>query len=413
MIGIAVARLIVAHHQHDVAQPRLLRQVPVGDRDGGRRDILQPPGIDFREIMGVTGNRFLLKIADKAMRGFGKQQIQKEIKIIEHRLGRHDQNTFHRGRPRNLNERHQVHPFILCFVEQLPDPARVVTNLAQRFEMLQQPANHPRHGGDGYRMATELDPTAGRVWTALGNLLQYQVERYEDAVAAYRKAVEHGGTIQDWLALGNALLDRLGRTDEAMDAYRHAITVKPVNRYDWSALGYLQFYLFNQRTEAIDAYKQALCLAPEDLAIRSNILALHILDPEYRSVTDNEFETVVSEHPTSGVALLEALRAIVRENFGEASSAFQQALVSNDPEVFNTYRGFFVLFLRLVALQNYGDKLLRFLEEQGLSERYWPIYAGDCRPMPGWRRQIGRRFRLLLSAYLLARIPALRIGAAR
>ena len=140
-------------------------------------------------------------------------------------------------------------------------------------------------------------------------------------------------------------------------------------------MGYLQFYLFDQRTEAIDAYKQALCLAPEDLAIRSNILALHILDPEYRSVTDNEFETVVSEHPASGVALLEALRAIVRENFGEASSAFQRALVSNDPEVFNTYRGFFVLFLRLVALQNYGDKLLRFLEEQGLSERYWPIYA--------------------------------------
>ena len=43
--------------------------------------------------------------------------------------------------------------------------------------------------------------------------------------------------------------------------------------------------------------------------------------------------------------------------------------------IMEDYHGFVLLFLRLTAERGYGDKLIETFNEQGLSERFWPLHA--------------------------------------
>jgi len=64
------------------------------------------------------------------MRRLRREQVEEEIEIVENRLRDHDQTAFEQARLGDLNECHQVHAFILCFVEQFLDPALIVAHPA-------------------------------------------------------------------------------------------------------------------------------------------------------------------------------------------------------------------------------------------------------------------------------------------
>ena len=81
------------------------------------------------------------------------------------------------------------------------------------------------------------------------------------------------------------------------------------------------------------------------------------------------------QHPPHGAALLQALRALSRDNFGAAAQAFEAALGSDQSDVLDVYLGFLVLLLRQAASAGYGDKLLARMDDTGLSDRYWPLRA--------------------------------------
>ncbi|MCH7973337.1 MAG: AAA family ATPase [Bacteroidetes bacterium] len=76
--------------------------------------------------------------------------FEEEIKIVEDGLRDHDQNAFCCCRARYFNERHQVHSLIFRFVKQLFDPALIVSNMPQCFEVLKQTTNHPGHRRNGF-----------------------------------------------------------------------------------------------------------------------------------------------------------------------------------------------------------------------------------------------------------------------
>ncbi len=74
-----------------------------------------------------------------------------------------------------------------------------------------------------YRQAVELKPDSGNAWFALGNALK-QKKDYVEAEKAYRQAVrfmtqKHSG----YLNLGNLYYNNLGRLDDAIAAYRSAV----------------------------------------------------------------------------------------------------------------------------------------------------------------------------------------------
>lgn len=127
--------------------------------------------------------------------------------------------------------------------------------------------------------------------------------------------------------------------------------------------------------EAEAAFQMALSLEPEDLAGLSNLLALHLIQPSRHAEAEAAFEDIVSRHPPHGAGLLSAIRALARDNFGDASDLLKVVFSSDVRSVFDDYQGFVLLILRLAARRGMGDKLLAWLDDQGLSDRYWPLRA--------------------------------------
>jgi len=290
------------------------------------------------------------------------------------------------------------------------DPQRAATPWRVLGILLQQKLDRPEEAEAAYRKSIELEPNQTEAWVGLGILLEEEFEKYEDAEKAYRQAIkidpkkpaawarlgvllqlylechdegmdacrtaaELDDTVAGWNSLADFLLALPGHGGDAMDAYRRAINVMPESGREWALRGYLLFYLFDRRKDAAHDFQKALDLDPTNLASRTNLLALHLLESKGNARVNEEFRAVVNELPESGAALLKGICEISRDNFKKASCSFLRSLSTEDPDVFGRYRGFFVLFLRLTASRNLGEDLLQIFDKEGLSERYWPVYA--------------------------------------
>jgi TPR repeat protein len=89
------------------------------------------------------------------------------------------------------------------------------------------------------------------VWYDLG-LAYVHLEKYDDAVAAYHRAVTlKPGYLEAWLGLGLAYV-RLAKYDDAVTAFRQAITLKPDYAAAWAILGDT-YGQQGKRKEALDA----------------------------------------------------------------------------------------------------------------------------------------------------------------
>jgi hypothetical protein len=135
----------------------------------------------------------------------------------------------------------------------------------------------------------------------------------------------------------------------------------------------LLLYFLDKQDEAESAYLEALSLAPEDLVAQSNLLAFHLLQPNRRSETDVEFESIIPKHSSQGAGMLRAIRAMAADNFGEAAESFKDALEDGHADILDVYQGFVLLLLRLIAARGYGDKLLNWLDDKGITDHYWPL----------------------------------------
>jgi tetratricopeptide (TPR) repeat protein len=113
-----------------------------------------------------------------------------------------------------------------------------------------------------YRRAIELDPNEGAPHNGLGNVYR-DLGRSEEAIAAYRRAIEldpeeaiyHNN-------LGN-VYSELGRSEEAIAAYRRAIELDPEEAVYHNNLGIVYSDL-GRSEEAIAAYRRAIELDPDD-----------------------------------------------------------------------------------------------------------------------------------------------------
>jgi Tfp pilus assembly protein PilF len=87
-----------------------------------------------------------------------------------------------------------------------------------------------------YEKALEIDPKYHIAWYGLGNALR-DLGCYSEAIAAYEKALEIDPKFHiAWYGLGNALID-LGRNTEAIAAYEKALEIDPKFHEAWNGLG--------------------------------------------------------------------------------------------------------------------------------------------------------------------------------
>ena len=143
--------LVRSYGDHNVAQPRIRRHLPVGYRDLGSGPIVDAPRIYLSEELRVGDHRLLLEVTDRAVGRSRCEKVEDEVEVPEHALCEKDKKALECIWLEQRNERHQVHAFIFGLVDQFPDPAIIVTHPAQRFQMLHHAANHAGHACDGFQ----------------------------------------------------------------------------------------------------------------------------------------------------------------------------------------------------------------------------------------------------------------------
>ena len=148
----------------------------------------------------------------------------------------------------------------------------------------------------------EIDPNDAIIWSQLGRLLHYELQRYQEAEVAYRKAIEiDPKSVFAWGSLGFLLHDHLQRHQEAEEAYRKVIEIDPNDAIIWSNLGRLLHYELQRYKEAGKAYRKAIEIDPSDAWAWGNLgFVLRVLqryeeaEAAYRKAIDIDSKLVLA-----------------------------------------------------------------------------------------------------------------------
>ena len=84
------------------------------------------------------------------MRNTRSEEIEEKVEVIKDKLDGHDQKAFKPAGLGDVDERHQVHPFIVGFFDQSLNPVLIIADVTDRPEVLQQTANHTGYGGNSF-----------------------------------------------------------------------------------------------------------------------------------------------------------------------------------------------------------------------------------------------------------------------
>ena len=153
----------------------------------------------------------------------------------------------------------------------------------------------------------------GDVWVAL--------ERWEEAVVAYRRAIEaKPDAVSSYLQLGPVLM-KLKRWTEVVAAYEHLIALDPTRVQAYDNLGRALSQL-NRRREAVVAYERAAELEPDNVSACSNFAQALVKVGRWQAAASAYQRAIRLDHDGSAWhhGLGDALLKLGR--FDEAAAAF-------------------------------------------------------------------------------------------
>ncbi|NMB85951.1 MAG: tetratricopeptide repeat protein [Methanothrix sp.] len=148
----------------------------------------------------------------------------------------------------------------------------LIANMADVFE--DKNASMYEDSVKEFEKAIQLDPKNMDAWNWKGMVLDSRLNRSEEALLAYEKVIEIGGTdardnillANAWSAKGGALA-KLGRNNESAAAFDRAIELNPQNA---ASIWYLKARSFNSSgmyDEAVKAYDKAIELSKVNLTV--------------------------------------------------------------------------------------------------------------------------------------------------
>ncbi|MGB3492016.1 MAG: tetratricopeptide repeat protein [Elainellaceae cyanobacterium] len=148
---------------------------------------------------------------------------------------------------------------VRALVRHLRRPADVWVNSLDLLGWLMLRLRQPSAALKCYRQAVRLDPQAhGGVWTNLGSTL-YQLQRYEEAIAAFEQGLAvdphysdpgfNQGSHQLWLGRGLSLM-QLHRDEEALNSFQRALEMQP-DFFDAASMKVCALQRLKQTEEAL------------------------------------------------------------------------------------------------------------------------------------------------------------------
>jgi tetratricopeptide (TPR) repeat protein len=130
-----------------------------------------------------------------------------------------------------------------------------------QWDLKAQAANNPKEKEDIYLQAIAALPQSHQILNNLACWL-VEVERYDDAITAYQKAVEIKPDFYEaWYNMGISYKNK-GEDDNAINAYRKAVEIKPDKHEAWNNMGNL-YKNKDEHENAIAAYRKAVEIKPD------------------------------------------------------------------------------------------------------------------------------------------------------
>lgn len=94
VVAVPVPGLVFANDQNDITQSGVGRHVPVFAGDLRGRWVGMAALVDVGQVVCIAGYGLLLEIANDAVCGLRRKQIEEEVEIVEYGLSQHDHDPF-------------------------------------------------------------------------------------------------------------------------------------------------------------------------------------------------------------------------------------------------------------------------------------------------------------------------------
>mmetsp|Transcript_5207 Transcript_5207/g.14012 ORF Transcript_5207/g.14012 Transcript_5207/m.14012 type:complete len:522 (+) Transcript_5207:63-1628(+) len=155
VVHIAMFCLVGTHGVHEVQDGALLSQMPVRARDVWCRLVL-PGGqvgtlwrlLDGLDDFGVRHTGFFLNVSHEAVTELGAHQVGEEEGAAKSKLREDDRGTEHGGRVLHLDEREEMHAFVVRLLEEEMQQTTIALHGTQALEVSADGGDHAWHGGD-------------------------------------------------------------------------------------------------------------------------------------------------------------------------------------------------------------------------------------------------------------------------
>ena len=192
-------------------------------------------------------------------------------------------------------------------------------------------------------------------WNNLGNLLQYHLDRYEEAESAYRRAIDLDPSYAwPWIGLGNLYCDALHRFQDADDAF----------------------------TKAMDSEATRISALLNRIFLQRDFLG----DPE---AARRLMESVPDDHSAwfhDTFLLHQAVFCAYDQNWGLAAERLEQALDQLHDGLPAYTADDWARTAAVLLHLNYGQPMLSLLEKRGDERRLRPFYEAVRAHVGGDRR---------------------------
>ena len=175
-----------------------------------------------------------------------------------------------------------------------------------------------------YIRAVELRPEYAEAWKGQGNTL-LELKRYQDALEAYDKAIQiQPNNLDAWTGRGKAL-DHLQRYEEAIASFDGALKIQPNSLDAWNERGSVQIKL-QHYSDAIASFDKAVKIQPnESLAWYKRGIALHNLR-RYQDAVES-YDKAVEHKPDASEAWYQRGNALINlQKYKEAVESYDKAV---------------------------------------------------------------------------------------